>query len=262
MRADPRTTAATVPVAPSGAGRADAVRVGILGVNAWLVALVIPAARLALGSPLEIALGLAPPVALGLGLAWMERRPGAARWALLGGFAPSLCLAIAARPALAEGEAYAPVTAALAAVSLLAFLAAAAHAVGRGGPPREATVHPLRSKDPVSEPVGRRWTRRTLLAITGVGALAIGVVAPVWGGAAGRTEAWGDAASEGIALTSVIGCLVAAVALGAVVGPGLRAERAGAERASQDRRRLVGSLVGAALLGGLWLLLTLLDADA
>lgn len=259
MSGDPRI-APEVPVPRSGDGsRWGALRVGILGLNAWTVALLIPTLHVGVGTTLETLLAISPLIALGLGVYWLDQRRAWARWALLGAVGPALCLAIALRDELVAREAFDPAGMLLAAVSLLAYLAAAAHALTRPRAPRESSVHPLRTKEPVAEPAPRRWLRRALLGTASMGALAIAVLAPAWAERSARVEAWGDAADDGAVLTAIVAAISAAVALGAVIGPGLRADRKPRDPA-KDRRRFALSL-GVAIVGAIgWLVLRQLDA--
>ena len=73
-------------------------------------------------------------------------------------------------------------------------------------------------------------------------------------------EVWEDAAPDGAALTAVVAAIVVAVMLGAIVGPGLRAERRSAQSAKGDRRRLVASIAIAVIAAGMWLVLWRMDA--
>ncbi|MGE0789396.1 MAG: hypothetical protein AB7S26_27225 [Sandaracinaceae bacterium] len=228
-----------------------ALRVGILGANAWVVGVYIPS--LFAGAPTEVwtALSFLPLLALAAGVASLEPRPEAARFLLLGAFVPLLALVVASRPALAQ-EVFEPTSIAFAAASLAAFVAASAAALTKPRAPRAATVHPLRSKEPVAEPARRRWLRRTLVSATAVGGFVIATIVPAWLTSAERHSAWGDASDDSAVLTAMVASLVAAVLVGAIVGPGLRAQRPD-PRAPSVRRRVGVALAIAGIAAALFL---------
>src|SRR5688500_8774898 len=82
-------------------------RVILLGLIAWLVALLIPSLHVGLVSPTDLGLLALPLGVLVPGLALLrEGNLVAARWILLAAVPASLGAAIALRPALVELEAY------------------------------------------------------------------------------------------------------------------------------------------------------------
>jgi hypothetical protein len=100
--------------------------------------------------------------------------------------------------------------------------------------------------------------RRALLTMAAAGAFVLAVVGPSLGLQRERVATWGEAADDAGVLTAVVAGLVACVALGTIVGPGLRAVK-------QTRERDSGRLLYAAILlaiaaGAGWIVLTRLDA--
>lgn len=256
MSADPHTASSEAPDPARSADAADAWRVGLLGLNAWVVIVLFPSVRVGAEGPLQVALAALALAVLAGGLWLLVRgRRELARWILLGATPPALALPIALRPALVEREVLDPPTLLLAVVSMIAWLAATTHAVARPTRVKPALAQVLVGKEPVSEPAARRWTRRALLAITSLGAFAIAVLAPAWTDRSARLEAWGEAADDGAVLTSVAAAIAGALVLGVVVGPGLRAERARSRDAARRRRRLALALLVATLAAAAWLTL-------
>lgn len=257
MSAKPYTRSAIEPpaerVAGGGAARA---RLAILGVNAWIVALLVPSLHLEVGLDLDLLVSCAPLAVLAIALAIPHR--GAARWGLLAGYPTSIALALGLRTELTERDAHGTAGLVLAALSLLAFVAAAAHASSHQ--PGSAELQTPLERDPVAEPLARRWVRRALLALAAAGALAITLVAPTLAGRRERVERWGEAADDATVLAAIVAATVACVAVGAIVGPSLRAARPGSHPPAQRQRRLAASMLLAVAAGVGWLVLRHFDA--
>ena len=259
----PAQAAPTKPLAAVERTFADAWRVGLTGLNAWLVLLLVPC--LAAGWPDGIAsLAAAGALALlALGVLAAVRSPAddrlavAGRWVLLALAPAALAAMVAARTEVAARSAFGPATLVLGAASVLAYAASAARACTRPLARLEVSVHALRSKQPVSEPAMRRWMRRALLGVAALGAGAIALVAPTARGARIYGEAWGDSAEAAAVLTSVVASLVAALALGAIVGPALRAKRPRSGDDARRVRRIAWSAVVASLALGAYVALRL-----
>ncbi len=243
----------------------ESLRVGLLGLNAWVVILVVPSLHhagfepRALGGLLPVTLALLPLALLALGLSWLRAETPRARWALLALFPPSLGVAVAIRPSLVEREVFDPVTIGLGALSLAAYAVAAARACARPEETMPTTIRHARSREPVAEPRTRTLVRRAVLGLTTLGGLGLVAVVPIWTGRAERAERWGEGADDGTVLTIVVGTLAASFAIGAIVGPGLRARRR-ATRAKGRGRRIAVALGVAAIAGVGWFLLRQLDA--
>lgn len=233
--------------------------VGLLGVNAWLVVYLIPTLHLGLSTDLGSAASVLPLGVLLVGVASLATRRELARWCLLAVYPPALGATIALQPALVDREIVDMWVILVAAGSLVAYVAAAGHACARPPSEKESSSHPVTSKDPLVEPPSRRWLRRGLLGIAGLGGFAIVGVAPIWTSRAARAERWGEAADDGAVLTIVVASVVAAIALGAIVGPALRAERRAALTPKKRRRRVALALLVATAAGVGWLVLTHLD---
>lgn len=229
--------------AGSAAPRAERVRLGLLGVNAWLVTLLVPVLADGWGSLGSRVGAAAPFLALVLGLLWLPRHPDRARWALLAGFVPLLGLGLVLRPNALVPGAYAAVSLSLSALSLLAYVAAAARACSRPRVSHPKEHFPIAGRAPLAEASPSRWVRTALLGITGAGAFLAVVIVP----AIGAPNAWGDASPEGATLTTVVAALAGAIALAAVVGPGLRAERRRRARRPPLGRVVLTALALAAL---------------
>ncbi|MCZ7682382.1 MAG: hypothetical protein M5U28_27755 [Sandaracinaceae bacterium] len=240
-------------------GGSDRWRVAVLGVNAWVVVLLAPAVHVGLDLA-HLALALLPAAPLAYGVACLGRRVERARWALLLGVPAGMGGVLALDRRLTEHEAYGTAGLVLATLSLLAFVAAAASAAGREQVTTPATSQPLVGKEPVVEPASRRVLRRALLAVSALGALAITVLAPALSARRDRAAAWGEAADDALGLTAVVAAVVAAIALGTLVGPSLRAERPRAGEPARSRRRLAGAMLIATAAGVGWLVLRHFDA--
>lgn len=207
--------------------RGDLLRVGLLGLNAWAVVLAIPAldASGARTAGLFAAL-LGPLAALALALAAIHTRHAAQALAALVGFPAALALGVGARPELQRGGGHTTLTLCLAVLSFLAWAVAAAHTLGRPTPGRATTVQPLGShRESVPERRRRAYARRALLGVASAGAFALTAVAPTQLDRDAFEQAWGAAADEGALLATVVGSALAALMLGGIVGPALRAER-------------------------------------
>lgn len=239
---------------------ADRVRVGLLGLNAWTVVFLVPTLHLPEVGAVAWLAAAAALAALGAGWAALGRRGELARVLLLGLFPPALGLGVAASPELVEREVFDPITVLLAGASLLAFVAVAARVSARHEALKPATSQPSSTRDPVGEPGVRRWTRRALLALAAAGGFGMVAVAPVWTDRAARVAHWGEARDDGAVLAIVVAAVVAAFALGGVVGPGLRAERRPAKADRASRRRLLLALLVAGGCAAGWLALRVLDA--
>ncbi len=233
-------------------------RVGLLGVNAWVVVVLAPLVHVDAGAA-SLALALLPLAALGYGVLMLGRRLEHARWALLLGVPLCTGGVLALAPALTEHDAYGAAGLVLAAASLVAFVAASASAVGREHGTTPATSQPLAGKEPVVEPSARRVLRRALLGVAAAGGIAIAVLAPALADRRERVDTWGDAADDASALTAVVAAVVAAIALGTIIGPALRAVRARSEGAQRSRRRLATAMLIGTAAGVGWLVLRHFD---
>lgn len=218
-----------------------------LGANAWLVANVLPlafAGPRSFAAPLVLAL---PIIALGVGV-WLVRvSPVLAQWSLFGIFPTMLAAVAALLPVVAVQTPYSGVGGALAALSVVAFGAAAAHALGRPLVLREAVQKPLGGIAPVDEEPRRRLLRRALLALGGVGALSVAIVSPLAGASESYQEAFGANAGAAATLVVTFAGASAAAVLVFFIGPSLRSTRAAPPTRKIARRRFYGFMVSVVL---------------
>lgn len=238
------------------AGRGEQARVAVLGANAWVVAILVPSLHAGLGGVVSMLASVAPLPVLVLGVLALPTRVARARWTLLAAYPAALGAVFAYRPELGQLGA---LGVALASLSLLAFVAASAHAVGRDRGAKTADTQPLAGKDPVFEPAARRFVRRALLGVSALGALAVTVLAPILGGRHERVARWGEAADDATVLAIVVGAIASAIALGALVGPTLRATRAAREPSTRRAARVATALVLATGAAAGWLALRYLE---
>ncbi len=212
---------------PTGSERA---RVLVLGVNLWLVVGAIPAVIVQHWLGLAASFGILLPLAVGA--------------ALLGGKAPSeggrsrflaTLLLVGLVPAAALGvvmllergatnDSHPALALALGSASLLAYLAVTASVLAR--PVERSDVRHRDMKALTEDDAGgRRWRRRLVLGIAGLGAITLALVAPYLGGEGALFRAWGEAADAAGTLAAAVGGALGALVLAAFVGPGLRRQR-------------------------------------
>lgn len=235
---------ATTPRPFRAAGPTEALRALALGANLWAVALLLPVVHGGARGVLDLLAAPAPLVPLALGALALApgrgsppRRRGLAIAMLLLAFPVALAIVLASRADLSDRDAWGPVGLAAAALSLLAYGAVSAEACARPLVLRTSTAQGLAIAQPAREPDARRWLRRSVLAMTSGGALLAAVAAPALGSRATLLRVWGESADEATVLASVVGATVGAVGIAAIVGPRLRAPRAG-ELPAPSRRAL------------------------
>lgn len=235
-------------------------RVALLGLNAWVISLLVPMLHVGV-DPKGALITSLPLVVLGLGLAALGRNVEHARWLLLAGYPPSIGGVLAWRSELTVREVHGTLGLALAALSLLAFTAAVARACAPT--PRNLASPPVRlERAPVAEPARRRWLRRALLGISGAGSLALVLLAPTFLSRSERLERWGKAADDATVLAIVVATVLSCALMGMVVGPALRAPRLGSERPTQRQQRLAISMLIAVAAAVGWLVLRHFDRAA
>ncbi|MEZ4339786.1 MAG: hypothetical protein R3B82_24460 [Sandaracinaceae bacterium] len=232
----------------------------LLGLNAWAVVFLVPTLHLPDVGGWAWAAAAAALVPFAVGLSALGRRGDLARLMLLGLYPPLLGVSVAVSPELVEREVFDPITVLLAAASLLVFVGVAARGCARSEALKPSTTQPSGTREPVGEPRARRWIRRALLALTAAGGFAMVGVAPVWTDRSARAARWGEAQDDGAVLAIVVASVAAAFVIGAIVGPGLRAERRPAKETRTSRRRLWLALAVAAACAAGWLVLAQLDA--
>jgi hypothetical protein len=198
-------------------------RVGALGVNAWAVAVALPAQIGGIYGTADVVLVLLPLVALFLGLRALARDQAAALGLLGVGVPVLIATAMAGRADPALVDRYGTMTTILAALSLLAYVVAAADALGRPARLRETKESKLAASARARP--SSRVLRALVLGTTSAFALVVAIVAPAIGSHRAAMEAWGEAADEGRVLAAIVGGAMACVAAAVIVGPALRAER-------------------------------------
>lgn len=252
-----------------GVGTTEAVRALALGANLWAVALVLPMVHGGVRGMLDVLAAPVPLVPLALGAAALASQPGSggagprrrgiAIAMLVVGFPLALAIVLASRADLADRDAWGALGLFVAALSLLGYGAVVADACGRPLGLRASTAQTLSTPIGAADPEGRTWLRRTVIAATTLGGLAVAVIAPALGSRADLLRTWGDAADEATVLASVIGASASAFALAALIGPRLRAARPGDAPKRPALRIALTLLVGASALVA-FLLLRRLEA--
>ncbi len=237
---------------PSVRTGAPILRVGALGLNAWAVTVALPAR----GTPLifaDIVLISLPLLALVLGLRMMARRSDATLGLLAVGVPVLLVTAVAGRSDAALSDRFGTLTMILAAFSTLAYVIAAADALGRPLLLRETkeTKLALAARARPSS----KGLRALVLGTTSTIALLLTIVLPALGTHASASAAWGEAADEGRVLTAIVGATIACITTAAIVGPTLRAERAAPTRRGEGTLTVTLSLVVAATGAIAWAIL-------
>jgi hypothetical protein len=223
---------------------AGVVRVGALGLNAWAVAIALPASAGGVFGTADLVLIALPLVALVLGLRALARSDRAALGLLAVGVPVLLVTGVAARADPALGERYGTVTMILAAFSTLAYVIATADVLGR--PPKLHTTKESKLALGTRARPAARGLRALVLGTTSTVAMLLAVVLPALGSHQSAMEAWGPAADEGRVLTAIVGGAIACITTAAIVGPALRAPRSGAVRPGERTLPVTLSLVVAA----------------
>jgi uncharacterized membrane protein YhdT len=230
----------------------------LLGLETWVLVAVLPRLEHGLGPGwLDGAAALLPLGMLAVGVTPAPRIARSARaTALILGFPLALAASIAARPDLVERDALGPVAVGLVVLSLAAFLALSLSVVGTPESLRPSSSQPL-PPEVHQKPSGPFRFGRLVLGLAAVGSLGL-LALSFWGGRADVALRFGEAADDVGALSVVLAGLLSAVAIGAVIGPGLRARKRTDARREQLHPRLWPYLViaGVALLlrGALYLL--------
>lgn len=229
------------------------VRVGALGLNAWAVAVALPAQIGGVFGVADAVLIALPLFGLVLGLRAMARRSEAALGLLAVGVPVLLATAVAARADPSLSDRYGVGTTTLAALSLLAYVVATADALGRPSLVRATKETKLALAARTRPP--SRGLRALVLGTTSTVALLLAIVVPAIGTHQSAVEAWGEAADEGRVLTAIVGGAIACLVTAAIVGPSLRAARPGPARAGEGTLTVTLSLVMAATGAITWAVL-------
>lgn len=225
----------TVPAPPAGltgpsGGR---LRTLALGVEVWLLCVGIPFVEH--GGTLAAIAGLAAPLVL-LALGEVLRGPSP-RWARVI-LAAGVPVALAAGAALvgSEHDAWGGVLGPLVAISLVLYLVVVLHSFARPAPTRATGFQSL--PDGASPARGSRVLANLSFGIVAFAAFVATAVLPFAVPRAVLLARFPDAADDVRTLAVAAGGGLFSIALGVIVGPGLRARRAG----DPARERIAGSV--------------------
>ncbi len=246
------TEASPEPARTDGRGGA-AIRLLALGLNAWLVGVVLPASTGPGLAGADLVLIALPPVALVLGLRSFVRTEPVALGLLGVAFPVLSAVAMAGRTDPALASRYGIATTIFAVVSSAAYVVGAAHVLGRPVALRATRETKLAASTRLRPPA--RGLRLAVVGTTAVLAFAIAIVAPTLGTQEGMVEQWGSAASEGRVVAAVVGGAVACIATAVVVGPSLRAARGRPARPAESTLTVTLALVVAATGAIAWAIL-------
>lgn len=223
----------------AGGGR---LRTLVLGLEVWALAIVLPSVEAGLdGRAVALATTPLPLLVLAAGELSRTRWPGASLAVLCAGVPFSLAVAVAARPDLARTDAWGGALAPVLALSLLLYLAAVLHSFARPAPTRATGWQPL--PEAGSARTGpARWLAAGLVGATLAAALVAVSVLPFAPSAAVLEGRFPLGSAEARTLAVAVGGGLFAVALGAILGPALRARRVG-----DPARERIGASVLASL---------------
>lgn len=232
--------------------RGAAIRLLALGLNAWLVGIVLPAwGTVSLAVPDRVLIAL-PPIALLVGLRALLRGDPSAL-GLLGVAVPVLSVAAIAGRTEAALASYGTATTLFAVASSMAYVVGVAHVLGRPTALRATRETKLAASTRLRPPA--RALRRAVVATTAILAFVIAVVAPALGSHEALVEQWGEAAGEGRVIAAIVGGAIACIATAIVVGPSLRAHRGRPSRPGEATLTITLSLVVAATGAIAWAIL-------
>jgi hypothetical protein len=213
----------------------------VAGLELWLVATMVPWIEHRPSGLGGVALGLLPLVGLAVGEALRRRSPRLSTVLLLGAVPVSIAVAAALEPALAANDAWSGVLGPLVALSLLFYLAVVLHSFARPAPTRATGWQPVPEAAWSRPPSGQVVATGLVVALVAAALVAM-VVIPFAVSRAALEVRFPGAADDARTLAVAVGGGIFAVALGAIVGPALRARRAH----DQGRER-IGWAVGLSL---------------
>lgn len=228
-------------------------RVAALGVNTLAICVGWPMLFGRTGSGFAV---LGPALAtavLATGLVRLARRqqPSAheetlAAGLLLVAFPAATGASMLAQPQRLHFEAFGLLGVLIAGASMLAYAAAALTLLGTHGMQHPHRVVPVRPQPWDTAPDPPPPLQRAVLALGILGATALALVAPLWGGIEGYERDWGDAAMEGATLTATAAAALGATVVGVFIGGAVRTARSSEPAPSKLR---TASLLAAGLLG-------------
>jgi len=222
-----------------------AAALGLIGVETWCLIVLMPRIEHGAFGPspaLEWFANLLPLALLAAAVAGADWLSLAERRAMLVlGVPVALAASVAARPDLTEREAFGPLAATLVALSLAAYLVLALQVVERPVALRPTTSQPL-APDSLHPPAAAARNGRVVLGLLAAAAL-VSIALTFSSGRADALLRFGEAADDAVALAVLTSALLFSVAIGAVVGPGLRARKSREPAREALAPRLVPYLV-------------------
>lgn len=243
----------------SRANRWVLARVFVLGLNAWVVLIVIPGLlgpERSLGLlPSSIVLCLLPVVVLTVGLGSLVRR-GRTAWPLLLLAFPLLVAGVSVELTHADVSPSSFVESLVGAISLAAFLLYTAGVLSTPRAQHETTVSELRSGEKRSR--HHLSSQRVFIAGAALGSLMIAVVAPALSRSEAYLAAWGKAAAEAKVMVAVGATMISVAIMTLFVAPTTRKARPGTspQRRHRHGRVRVALFLFVVALGAiaLWLI--------
>lgn len=213
---------------PTGSERA---RVLVLGVNLWLVMGAIPATIVQHWVGVGVSVAVLVPLAIGAALLGGRAPSEGGRSRLLAttfllGLVPAAALGVVVvLERSAVNDSHPALALALGSASLLAYLAVTAGVLARRVERSDVRHRDMKALSESPDDNGRRWRRRLVLGVAGLGAIALTLVAPYLSGAGALFRAWGEAADAAGTLSATVGGALGVLVLAAFIGPGLRRQR-------------------------------------
>lgn len=237
--------------------RMASLRVGALGVSAWIVSVAVPLANGGVYSSADVVLVVLPLIALAVGARFFARDRPEATPLLAIAFPALIATAMSGRadPALAQREG-APLII-LSGLAMLAYVVAAAHALARPSVLRKTRVSKLAASPDTSR--RSRMLRALVLGTAAAFGLVLTIVVPALGSRASLVQSWGEAVDEGRVLVAILAAAVVTFALTVIIGPALRAPRPGEVRAGSDGVTITASLVVAVTGAMVWAILRMIE---
>jgi hypothetical protein len=214
-----------------------------LGLNAWIVIDLWPAAFSANPQVWESYLLPLSPVLLILATRGMQRRPTIARWILLALFPLSLLVPVVLRSEIDNQLAFTPVVLLFAALSLIAYIALTADALAGHVRYRQSDYKPLAVPGTPANRPARVRLRRSVIALALIGTFCIAASGPALGGFKDLKRYWGEASTEGGLFVTLVSSTLAVAVLLSFLGPVLKADDGHRPAQSERKRKLISALI-------------------
>ena len=227
-------------------GSGGRLRTLVLGLELWALAVALPSVEHGVGNTVGVVLLSLPVSVLAVGELCRARAPRVGRGVLLGAFPVAIAIASAARPELALADAWGGAVAPLVALSLFLYLVVVLHSFARPAPTRATGWQPVPEAAWTYAAPARLLSTGVAL-VTLAGAFVAAAVVPFAWPRAALEERFPLAADDARTLAVALAGGLFAIALGAVIGPGLRARRVGDDARERIGRSVTVALVIAAL---------------